>query len=164
MDAPLPMADCSNMEDKEKCEPPSLPVNYGKPLVPVSSVERIVSMDVLRGIALLGILIANMQVFSQPAENSGFRDGLWLGWGDRMADWITIFLVEGKFYPLFSFLFGLGFSVQMERALSHGLDFRAKYRRRLFILMGFGLAHGIFVWQGDILLTYAVCGFFLVLF
>lgn len=158
------MADYPIKENDDMCGPPPLPVNYGKPLAPVTSSERIVSMDVLRGFALLGILIANMQYFSQPLEDSGFRGGLWFGWTDRLADWISIFLVEGKFYPLFSFLFGLGFSMQIDRAVSRGLNFSATYRRRLFILMGFGLAHGIFLWDGDVLLSYAVCGFFLPLF
>lgn len=151
-------------ENRDLSGPPFLPMHHGQPLAPVSSVERIISMDVLRGLALLGILISNMQVFSQPLEDFGYRGGLWLGWADRWADWITVFLVEGKFYPLFSFLFGLGFSIQMDRAVARGLDFRATYRRRLFILMGFGLAHGILLWEGDVLLAYAVCGFFLLLF
>jgi uncharacterized protein len=144
--------------------PPALPEGYGKPLAPVTAAERIFSLDVLRGFALLGILIANMLYFSQPLEPDGFRNGLWLGPPDWWADWITVFLVEGKFYPLFSFLFGLGFSMQMDRASSRGLDFKTTYRRRLFILMGFGLAHGILLWEGDVLLPYAVCGFALPLF
>ncbi len=141
-----------------------MPKGYGEPLAPVSPAERIVSLDVLRGFALLGILISNMLYFSQPMEPDGFRNGLWFGPLDRLADWISVFLVEGKFYPLFSFLFGLGFSIQLERASSRGLDFNATYRRRLFILMGLGLAHGIFLWSGDVLLAYAVCGFALLLF
>ena len=121
-------------------------------------------MDVLRGFALLGILIANMVYFSQPLEVSGFRNVFWFSALDRIADWISVLLVEGKFYPLFSFLFGLGFSIQMDRAGSRGLDFIPVYRRRLFVLMGFGIAHGIFLWEGDVLLSYALCGFLLLLF
>lgn len=141
-----------------------MPGDYGKPLAPVSGSERIASVDVLRGFALLGILISNMLHFSQPLELVGFRGGWWLGPGDRVADWISIFLVEGKFYPLFSFLFGLGFSIQMDRASSRGVDFKATYRRRLSVLMGFGLAHGILVWEGDVLMAYGACGFALLLF
>lgn len=158
------MADSEVITNDKSPGPPPLPGDYGKPLAPVADVERIASLDVLRGFALLGILISNLLHFSQPVELMGFRGGWWLGPMDWLADWISIFLVEGKFYPLFSFLFGLGFSIQMDRASSRGLDFRATYRRRLFILMGFGLVHGIFLWEGDVLMAYAVCGFALLLF
>jgi uncharacterized protein len=152
------------MADDIRVGPPPLPENHGKPLAPVSPAERIASLDVLRGFALLGVLIANMLLFSQPLEEGGVRSGLWLSPADRVADWISLLLVDGKFYPLLSFLFGLGFSVQMDRAASRGLDFRAAYLRRLFILAGFGLAHGILLWNGDVLLPYALCGFVLLLF
>jgi uncharacterized protein len=151
-------------EDENRVGSPPLPKGYGEPLEPVTPAERIVSLDVLRGVALLGILISNMLYFSQPMEPDGFRNGLWFGPLDRLADWVSVFLVEGKFYPLFSFLFGLGFSIQLERASLRGLDFKATYRRRLFVLLGLGLAHGIFLWSGDVLLAYAVCGFALLLF
>jgi uncharacterized protein len=144
--------------------PPPLPENYGKPLAPVSPTERIASLDVLRGFALLGILIANMFFISQPLEEEGWRHGLWFGPLDRVANWVSLLLIEGKFYPLFSFLFGLGYAIQLDRASSRVLDPTSVYYRRLFILMGFGLAHGIFLWNGDVLFAYALCGFFLPLF
>jgi len=158
------MSDLENNGDGTRVMPPPLPGNHGKPLAPVAAEERIFSMDVLRGFALLGILIANMVYFSQPLEVGGFRNVFWFSALDRIADWISVLLVEGKFYPLFSFLFGLGFSIQMDRAGSRGLDFIPVYRRRLFVLMGFGIAHGIFLWEGDVLLSYALCGFLLLLF
>ncbi len=126
--------------------------------------ERIVSMDVVRGLALLGILISNMLFFSQPLGINGLRDDLWMSSGDKWADWISMIFIEGKFYPIFSMLFGMGVSMQMERASSRGLDFKASYLRRLYILMGFGLLHGIFLWEGDVLLAYALCGLVLLLF
>ena len=152
------------MAHEIRVEPPPLPENYGKPLAPVSPTERIASLDVLRGFALLGILIANMLHFSQPLEEEGWRHGLWFGPLDRVADCVSLLLIEGKFYPLFSFLFGLGYAIQMDRASSRVLDPTSVYYRRLFILMGFGLAHGIFLWEGDVLFAYALCGFFLPLF
>ena len=126
--------------------------------------ERILSLDVLRGFALLGILISNMVFFSQPLEESGWRGGFWYEQSDWLADWISVFLVEGKFYPIFSILFGLGFSIQLDRASARGMDLKPIYKRRLFILMGFGLAHGVLLWDGDVLFYYAVCGFLLLLF
>lgn len=158
------MADSQDVAGGGKAGPPPLPRDYGKPLAPTLPVERIALLDVLRGFALLGILISNMLHFSQPLEVIGFRNGWWLGPLDRVADWISIFLIEGKFYPLFSFLFGLGFSIQLDRAASRGVDFGVTNRRRLFILMGIGLAHGVLLWEGDVLLAYAVCGFALMLF
>ncbi|NJK93394.1 MAG: DUF418 domain-containing protein [Blastochloris sp.] len=158
------MSDSEDTAKDKGVSPPPLPADYGKPLTPVLESERLLSLDVLRGFALLGILVSNMFYFAQPLEQLGFRRGWWLGPGDLEADWISIFLVEGKFYPLFCFLFGLGFSIQMDRASSRGSDCKAKYRRRLFILMGLGLAHGIFLWDGDVLMAYAFCGFALLLF
>ncbi len=152
------MLDSAEIEDEKKICPPPLPENHGKPLEPVSSLERIVSLDVLRGFGLLGILISNMVFFSQPLEAGAWRGGYWYGQMDWLADWISVFLVEGKFYPIFSLLFGLGFSIQMDRALARGIDPRPVYIRRLFILMGFGLAHGVLLWDGDVLFYYAVCG------
>ncbi len=113
---------------------------------------------------MLGILISNMVFFSQPLEESGWRGGYWYGQEDWLADWISVFLVEGKFYPIFSLLFGLGFSIQMDRASARGMDFKPVYMRRLRVLMGFGLAHGILLWDGDVLFYYAICGFVLLLF
>lgn len=158
------MTDSRDIANDSRVGPPPLPENHGKPLAPVSPAERIASLDVLRGFALLGILIANMMYFAQPMEQSGMRNGLWFGWFDRIADWLSLLFVEGKFYPLFSILFGLGFSMQMERAKSRALEPNAVYRRRLFVLMGFGLAHGILLWDGDVLFVYGLCGFALTLF
>ena len=118
------MPDCESKEKNERNEPPPLPENRSKPFAPISGMERIVSLDVLRGVALLGILISNMLYFSQPLEMGGFRSGLWFSSADWLADWISVFLVEGKFYPLFSILFGLGFSIQMKRAALRGLAFK----------------------------------------
>ena len=140
--------------------PPPLPAHHGEPL---AAEARMVSLDMLRGLALLGILIANMLLFSQPLAY-GFRSGLWLGSMDKIADWISLLLIEGKFYPIFAFLFGLGFSMQMGRADARGVDFSVVYRRRLLVLMAIGIAHGIFLWDGDVLLYYAMCGFLLLLF
>ncbi len=158
------MSDLGNFAIESRVGPPPLPKNYGMPLSPVSTGERLVSLDVMRGFALLGILIANMLHFSQPLVPDGMRSGLWFGFLDRVADFFSLLLVDGKFYPLFSFLFGLGFAIQMDRASSRALNPKAVYVRRFCILMGFGITHGIFLWNGDVLFVYALCGFFLLLF
>jgi uncharacterized protein len=147
-----------------KVLPPSLPLNHGKPLTPILLGERIITLDVVRGIALLGILISNMVFFSQPYGINGFRNDLWMSSADRIADWISMIFIEGKFYPIFSMLFGMGFALQMQRAASRGPELTEVYLRRLYILIGFGLLHGIFLWEGDVLLAYGLCGLLLLLF
>jgi len=77
-------------------------------LTPVAADERIETLDVLRGFALFGILTVNMAWFSWPVEYMMMRQQLWETRADVIADWIVRFLAEGKFYPLFAFLFGLG--------------------------------------------------------
>lgn len=151
-------------EETQKASPPPLPESFGKPLASVAGEERYLAMDVLRGIALLGILIVNMIFFSQPLDEMGTRIGLWQHPVDRFADWISLFLIDGKFYPLFSFLFGLGFSVQVDRATLRGKDHSGVFKTRLGILIFLGFCHAIFIWNGDVLFLYGLCGFGLLLF
>jgi uncharacterized protein len=130
---------------------------------PISSNERIEILDVLRGLAVGGILIGNMQWFSgygmmPPA----------LAAQTPLADQITHFLihffVEGKFYSIFSFLFGFGFALQIARAEVRGDQTALLFKRRLFWLLVIGLLHAYLLWAGDILSVYAVMGFVLILF
>lgn len=121
-------------------------------------------LDVLRGLALLGILIANIPHFAQPLSDYALRPGIILNQGDRIADFLSLLLVDDKFRSLFSILFGIGFAIQMDRAAARALDPKSLCRRRLAILMGIGLLHGILIWYGDILFAYGACGFALLLF
>ena len=125
--------------------------------------ERHDLIDALRGFALGGVLMANLASFSlyeflpDPA-----RAALPVARFDALALQAMELLVNIKFITLFSLLFGLGFSLQMERAqASGGL---ARFVRRLLILLVIGLLHSWFIWWGDILLTYAVVGLLLVCF
>ncbi len=124
---------------------------------PVSGGERIQIIDVLRGFALFGVLLMNMRDFDLPGQ-------AWVGLFDRIASWLTIGLGDSKFWTLFSFLFGLGFALQMQRAESRGAHFVVLYARRLSALLLFGLLHYVLLYQGDILYDYAVVGFVLLLF
>jgi uncharacterized protein len=76
----------------------------------------------------------------------------------------VIALVYGKFYSLFSLLFGIGVAVQMERAAARGAAFAPRFRRRLTVLLAIGLLHALFLWSGDILTVYALLGFVLIPF
>ena len=132
---------------------------------PTAPSERFVTVDILRGVAVLGILFVNMLWFSGPELYWGLLgERPWTGGADRAADALIRFAAEGKFLTMFSFLFGLGMAIQMRRAEARGGDFPNLYRRRLALLLVIGLAHGLLLWHGDILTAYAVLGFVLLLF
>jgi uncharacterized protein len=127
------------------------------PMAPVAPSERIGLIDVLRGMALFGILMANMRGFSAPAHVYFNIGALYHGTADKTVQEFVNLIFQGKFITLFSFLFGLGFAVQMSRARERGSSVWF-YPRRLFILLLFGLIHSWFIWWGDILVGYALTG------
>jgi len=131
---------------------------------PVSLSERIQFIDVLRGMALFGILAANMRAFFGPLDTYDNIQILFHSRADIIGQFIVDFLFQGKFISIFSFLFGLGFAIQLSRAEARGAKFLSFYPRRLIALAVFGLIHGILIWAGDILLTYALTGALLLLF
>ncbi|KAA9014198.1 DUF418 domain-containing protein [Niallia endozanthoxylica] len=128
---------------------------------PISNSERIVTIDIIRGFALLGIFLVNMPAFHSPAFMVSYPDysgvNYWL-------DLLFQMFVQTKFYTIFSFLFGLGFYIFMSRAEQKGLKINRLFSRRLFALLLFGALHIVFLWYGDILHTYAITGFLLLLF
>jgi uncharacterized protein len=125
-------------------------------LGPVSETERIQVIDTLRGFALFGVLLINLRNFDLPGEK-------WPGTLDQLTWWLTIFFGDSKFWTLFSFLFGFGFSLQMTRLEARGVRFLPLYLRRLFTLLLFGILHHL-IYLGDILVEYALAGFVLLLF
>lgn len=134
------------------------------PLTPVQQTERIQIVDILRGFAFFGILLVNMMIFARPMQVVLFPIETTAPWYDRAAEWIIHFAGEGKFYALFSLLFGLGLTLQMERIEGRGGRFVPLYARRLLVLLGIGLVHAFLIWVGDILIMYALLGFLLLLF
>jgi len=126
--------------------------------VSVSS-QRIDSLDLLRGFALLGILLMNVQSFGLPmvAYSNPFAldtltstdRSIWLG--------LNVF-ADMKFMNLFSMLFGVGVLVFGERAIQKGNDALALHKSRMKWMVVFGVIHAYLIWWGDILFTYAVCG------
>jgi uncharacterized protein len=130
---------------------------------PVQPVERVALLDALRGLALLGILIINLLGFTGYFELTlEQRASLLTASADRAAEFLMTAFARGKFYSLFSLLFGIGFAVQMLRAEQKGIDFAPRYRRRLAVLVGIGLVHLCVIWSGDILVLYALLGFLLI--
>lgn len=131
---------------------------------PIDAVERIPFLDGLRGFALFGILIANMSIFSGwLLMNDVQRSAVSLGTPDHWFAFGLDWLVTGKFYGLFSLLFGVGFTLQLQR-LETRRDGHQLYVRRMFFLLLIGLAHLLLLWIGDILALYAMMGFLLLLF
>jgi len=123
---------------------------------------RIETMDALRGLALLGIAQVNVQSFTWGAgEPLGYLSSP-PGIGESVLYFLQAALFEGKFYPIFGFLFGVGMALQMRKLRSlHAHDAAAAqgaYRRRLLILLALGLLHGLLLYSGDVLGTYAACG------
>jgi len=124
-------------------------------LTAVQPEERIATLDILRGFALLGILTINMSGFksySAPGEDR------FPGGGDQAASWLIDFYGSGKFNSIFSFLFGVGFSIQLGRAAAKGAPFVGTYLRRLAALLAIGVVHGVLIWSGDVLHMYALLG------
>ncbi|MDP5273709.1 DUF418 domain-containing protein [Chengkuizengella axinellae] len=132
---------------------------------PIQPQERITILDVLRGFAILGILISNMPYFQSPQlYNNLLIEKVWTHALDPYIDMLYVVFIQGKFYTLFSFLFGVGFVIFMSRASQSVEKPKLLLSRRLFILLIIGLIHALLIWWGDILVTYAVLGFVLLLF
>lgn len=119
--------------------------------------ERIQALDVLRGMAVGGILFANslvfFGVFVLPPDRAA---ALSSAAADRVAVFLEHVFVDGKFYSVFSLLFGIGFGLQLARG---GNAVLPRFRRRLRILLGIGAIHAFLIWAGDILMLYALLGF-----
>ena len=133
-------------------------------LSPTTTTERISVIDIIRGFSLLGILIVNMYSFSHPLEEPLFTFDPKMSVIDQITTWCILFLAEGKFYPIFSILFGWGLTLQMQRLMANGQSFIAFYCRRLLLLLVMGLCHAYFIWVGDILTLYAALGFVLIFY
>ena len=119
--------------------------------------ERIAALDVLRGIAVAGILLANVFVFfGLFAIHEARLAAMPTAAADRTATFLEHVFVEGKFYSIFSLLFGIGFGLQLARG---GDAVLPRVKRRLRILLGIGALHALFLWAGDILMLYALLGF-----
>jgi len=136
------------------------------PARPVDARERVLLLDVLRGFALGGVFVSNAYMH---LSGSGLLPGdraaaLKASRLDATADFLFEQLIAGKAMALFSFLFGLGFALQMGRAEARGASIVRVYARRLGVLLLIGLLHRFALWYGDVLSTYAVIGFALLLF
>ena len=132
---------------------------------PTASKNRIISLDILRGFALLGILIMNIISFSMPSAHylNPMAEGDLVG----MDKWAFIFsqlFANQKFMSLFSILFGAGVILMTSRMEAQGNNPANRHYFRNFWLLLFGLAHAYLLWSGDILVPYALCAVWVFLF
>ncbi len=130
-------------------------------LTPIAPQERISSLDVLRGLALWGVLLGNaFHLFSGHwAEHASPSGAL-----DYAAEWFGAIVVQSKAQTLLTFLFGFGFAMQLLRARQRGANAMPIYVRRLLALLLFGMLHLTLLWWGDVMWTYALAGFVLLPF
>jgi uncharacterized protein len=131
---------------------------------PTQPDQRFEIIDIIRGFALFGVLLANMvwttQSYAVPEEHLA---NLSTSAIDQYVSALVTLLVEYKFYTIFSMLFGLGFALQLSSGVSKNQNVLPTYSRRLFILLIMGVGHGLLIWFGDILHVYALVGFVLIL-
>ncbi len=153
----LPTADLQ----KSSIEPKQL----ASPSGPIVDSTRLASIDVARGIALLGIFFVNAVLFGEafsdvmkphaPVDEDLFSQAVY---------WFTAVFCNGKFYPLFSTLFGVGLAIMYQTSQAAGRPFGWIYFRRLVVLGIFGLLHIFLLWNGDVLLIYATIGLWMLWF
>lgn len=141
----------------------SAAIPASEPSRPVAESDRLMAMDIARGFALLGIFMVNIQTFAEPFGRFMAPTPEPGGALTTLCFYLERIFCEGKFYPLFSMLFGMGMMLQMASVDSRGGRFVPLYLRRLFVLMVIGFLHATLLWYGDILFTYSICGLILFL-
>lgn len=143
---------------------PASPSDFPPP-EPIRPEERVEALDIIRGFALFGVLLANLQGWfrTYPLKVT-LHAPAWPGTADVLAEYARAIVIDSKFFSLFSMLFGAGLAIQMERAEARSKHPYRLLTRRLGILFALGVAHIVLLWMGDILHTYAVAGLLLLFF
>ena len=120
---------------------------------PVLGTDRNRSLDIIRGVAVFGLIWVNAQSWSTTDSSL-----------DKVSAWFVAVLASGKFWTLFSILFGVTLAMQLDRATARGEELTARWLRRMAGLFAIGVANAILFWPGDILRPYAIAGVLLLLF
>jgi uncharacterized protein len=141
----------------------SVSASAGESLAPIRAAERIAALDIIRGLALIGIFLMNVEWFTRPLAEFGTGVDVNQHGLSYLASWFVYTFVQGKFWTMFSLLFGMGFAVMLTRARDTGRAFDRPYLRRIAALFVFGCAHYVLIWTGDILHNYAIAALFLLL-
>lgn len=130
---------------------------------PTAETERLSSLDFIRGLALLGVLLVNaLTVFRISLLEHVMGSHSHQGRANLTVDIIIAGLIELKAIALFTLMFGIGIGVQAERASTRSISVSRFLVRRFLALLAFGLVHMFLIWNGDILTLYAVCGLLIV--
>lgn len=126
---------------------------------PTKVQERILSLDVLRGVSLLGIFLVNIMAMHSPWQY--YNPIEWWEYEDAtLYAWLDV-LVQGSFYPIFAMMFGYGLMIMWQRSQERGISFGKIGVRRLLALLFIGIIHAFLIWSGDILINYALFGLIL---
>jgi len=134
-------------------------------IIPIQQDQRIHFLDVLRGIAILCIFMANIIYFSGLFFFSeSYQDPAFFFQSDIILGFLSFMFIDGKFYSIFSLLFGIGCFIQYHKLKHQNKPFAPFFGRRMFWLLVFGLIHLIGFWLGDILTLYAILGFTIIPF
>ncbi|UFU00529.1 DUF418 domain-containing protein [Radiobacillus kanasensis] len=131
---------------------------------PLSERQRLSWIDAARGLAIFGIFMVNTPAFHAPYFLYGEAEQVWSQPFQVLIQNIIDIFFQASFYTLFSFLFGFGIQVMVDRLGEKELPFKRIIARRLGVLLGFGVIHAFLIWHGDILLSYGSIGFFLFAF
>ncbi|MCK1992892.1 DUF418 domain-containing protein [Peribacillus muralis] len=132
-------------------------------MIPLQDNRRLASIDILRGLAILGIFLVNMPSFHSPLLYMDAARPWSRGWDGILYRFSDV-VAQASFYPLFAFLFGFGAIILAIRSEEKGIAFSFLFSKRLSFLMAIGCMHAFFIWHGDILINYAVFGFALLFF
>ncbi|MBQ9313147.1 MAG: DUF418 domain-containing protein [Bacteroidales bacterium] len=135
-------------------------------VLPISSKQRYISLDAMRGLAIMGICLANYPEFSLYSFLSSSQKQAVFGENvlDNVVRFLQYLFVDGKFYTIFSILFGLGFSIIINNLENKGANVQKVFLKRMFMLLIIGFLHLKFLWSGDILMLYALMGMILLFF
>ena len=134
-------------------------------IAPIKQDQRIHFLDVLRGIAIQCIFLANIVFFSGLIFFSeSYRNPAFVFPSDMIVGFLSFMFIDGKFYTIFSLLFGIGCYVQFNKLNQGNKPFAPFFAKRMFWLLVFGLIHLIGFWIGDILTLYALLGFAIIPF
>ena len=129
---------------------------------PANPAERYLHIDIIRGVALFGVLIVNLEtVFRAPLLEHILQPSVENGWANHLADLLITRVLEFKAWTIFSFLFGVGIAIQSERFAPPGAGATSFLARRFGWLFLLGATHLFLVWNGDILALYGLCGILL---
>ncbi|WP_319590308.1 DUF418 domain-containing protein [uncultured Draconibacterium sp.] len=131
-----------------------------KDFAPINKSNRLEYLDLIRGISIFGILIVNLRWFS--LYTPGFKGVFVFPEIDHVVRTLQYIFIEGKFYSMFSLLFGWGIALQIERSRKDDASTAAFIRRRLWFMLLLGGIHLFFIWEGDIVFLYGLAGFILV--